>query len=267
MTSVTRSRVVPGTSVTIAREAPDQRVEQARLADVGFADDRDAGVPRAPGGRVVRRPASDEVRAHQLVEGAAPIRRARRSDSPPPEKSTDASSRAIRSNSDGVDFGDRFGQRALELIERGARLQRRHGVDQIGDGFRLRQIDPAVEKRTKRELAGLSEAGAAAHRRRDDCRQNDRTAVRAELDDVLAGVGMRRRKKCRDDLVARRRCGANVAWRGSRGRSRRDQACARSSSCLGPLRRTTPMPPRPGGVATATMVSLVENIRLVAAGS
>ena len=28
----------------------------------------------------------------------------------------------------------------------------------------------------------------------------------------------------------------------------------------GPLRRTTPMPPRPGGVAIATMVSEVENM-------
>ena len=50
--SVTRSRVVPGTSVTIARAAADERVEQARLADVRRADDRDlqplANQPPAP---------------------------------------------------------------------------------------------------------------------------------------------------------------------------------------------------------------------------
>ena len=32
-----------------------------------------------------------------------------------------------------------------------------------------------------------------------------------------------------------------------------------------PLTRTTPMPPRPGGVAMATMVSLVENTRVLGA--
>jgi hypothetical protein len=35
----------------------------------------------------------------------------------------------------------------------------------------------------------------------------------------------------------------------------------RAIACAeGPLRRTTPMPPRPGGVAIATIVSLVENM-------
>src|SRR3989442_15076197 len=55
-----------------------------------------------------------------------------------------------------------------------------------------------------------------------------------------------------------------VARRGSSGPS-----CAinwRATACAsGPLRRRTPMPPRPGGVAMATMVSAVENI-LVAGG-
>ena len=49
----------------------------------------------------------------------------------------------------------------FELIERRARLQRRHGVDQIGDGFGLHQIDPAVEERAQRELARLGEPRAA----------------------------------------------------------------------------------------------------------
>ena len=36
---------------------------------------------------------------------------------------------------------DARGQCAFELIERDARLKRRHGIDQIGDGLRLNQID------------------------------------------------------------------------------------------------------------------------------
>ena len=53
-TSVSRSRVVPGTSVTIAR--PRRRaVEQARLAGVRPADDRDLRSPRGSSGRAPRR--------------------------------------------------------------------------------------------------------------------------------------------------------------------------------------------------------------------
>src|ERR1700676_4106506 len=55
---------------------------------------------------------------------------------------------------------------------------------------------------------------------------------------------------------------AKVAWRGSSGRARaiscRTMACATA-----PLRRTTPIPPLPGGVAMATIVSEVENTRAV----
>src|SRR5471032_1981739 len=51
----------------------------------------------------------------------------------------------------------------------------------------------------------------------------------------------------------------NVACRGCSG-----PVCVRSNEAIaaasGPLRRTTPMPPRPGGVAIATMVSSVENM-------
>ena len=54
------------------------------------------------------------------------------------------------------------------------------------------------------------------------------------------------------------RTNVGVACRGSRD-PRGDRAAARSQSAAGPLRRTTPMPPRPGGVAIATMVSSVEN--------
>ena len=38
------------------------------------------------------------------------------------------------------------------------------------------------------------------------------------------------------------------------------EEAARNPCASGPLKRTTPMPPRPGGVAMATMVSRVENM-------
>ena len=164
-----------------------------------------------------------------------------------------------------VDLTDRVGQRALQLIERGARLERRHRVDQVGDRFGLRQIDPAVQKCAKRELAGLREPRAAAPSppRRSPA-QDDGTAVRAQLDDVLAGVGVRGGKEGRDHLIDRSADDASLTRvgvaRASSGCSARDRACARMRlRPPAPLRRTTPMPPRPGGVAMATMVSVVEN--------
>ena len=56
-------------------------------------------------------------------------------------------------------------QRAFELIERRARLQRRHRVDQIRDRFGLHQIDAAVQVGAQRELARLGEPRAGLHRR------------------------------------------------------------------------------------------------------
>ena len=72
-----------------------------------------------------------------------------------------------------VDLARSPRQRAFELIERGARLQRRHRVDQIGDGFRLDQIELAVEERAQRELAGLGKPRAGVHRR---CARSRRAA-------------------------------------------------------------------------------------------
>jgi hypothetical protein len=67
-----------------------------------------------------------------------------------------------------VDPADRGGERAFELIHRRARLKRRDGLHQVGDRFGLREIQPAVQVRTKRELAGLGEAGAGCDRRIDN---------------------------------------------------------------------------------------------------
>ena len=60
----------------------------------------------------------------------------------------------------GIDLGNAIGQRAFQLIERRARLQRSDGVDQIGDGLGLHEIDPAVKKCAQRELARFGEPRA-----------------------------------------------------------------------------------------------------------
>ena len=192
--SVTRSRVVPGTSVTMARSAPTSALNRLDLPTLG----RPAITTVAPSR--IKRPRA-RVGEQRVDRGHdrrvdADWRRptARRSDNPRPGKSSDASSRAMRSNSSASMCGDARGQRAVELIERHARLQRRGRVDQIGHRLGLHQIALAVEERAQRELARLGEPRAGAHGRAHDAVEQDRAAVRADLDDVLAGVGVWRRE-------------------------------------------------------------------------
>ena len=119
-----------------------------------------------------------------------------------------------------IDLGDEMSERAVELIERRARLQGRHRVDQVGDRFRLHQIDPPVEKRAQRELARLGGTRAARDRRCHNRSQHHGAPVRAQLDDVVAGVGGRTRKVGRDNLIDRVAGGPRGGGRGGRGRGR-----------------------------------------------
>ena len=170
-TSVTRSPSRSTTSVDeIARRAghvghdrargADERVEQARLADVRLADDRDLS-PRAPAGR------GAPSRSNASSARAQP-RRSPTSTAPGLDEVIALFGKIDRR----FEPRDQIEQRrvdrrrspssvCLQLIERGAGLQRRDRIDQIGDRFGLRQIDPAVQKRAQRELAGLREPRAA----------------------------------------------------------------------------------------------------------
>ena len=65
-----------------------------------------------------------------------------------------------------IDRGDAPRQRAVELIERHARLQRRRRVDQIRDRLGLHQIALAVQERAQRELAGSRQPRAGGDRAR-----------------------------------------------------------------------------------------------------
>ena len=103
----------------------------------------------------------------------------------------------------GIDLADRLRERALKLIERRARLQRRNGINQIADGFRLNEIDAAVQKRPQRELARLGQPRARAHRRFQDGPQHDRAPVRAQLHHIVSRVRRRSREVCRDHLIDR----------------------------------------------------------------
>ena len=102
-----------------------------------------------------------------------------------------------------IDFADGSSQRAFQLVEGSTRLQRRDGVNQIRNRFGLHQIDAAIQERAKREFARFRGAGAARRRLLDNRPQDDRTPVRAQLQDVFAGVRVRRRKVRGDNLIDR----------------------------------------------------------------
>ena len=108
-----------------------------------------------------------------------------------------------------INPANRCRQRAFELIHGRASLQRRHRVHQIGHGFRLDEIDPAIEVRAQRELARLGQSRTSPHRELDDALEEHRTAVPADFHHVVACVGVRTLKPRDDDLInrARRRRG------------------------------------------------------------
>ena len=155
--SVSRSRVVPGTSATIARPAPASCVEQARFAGVRPPDDRDMQRLRESAGRARRvaqqrdRSRSTRVElAHRLArldEVIALVGKVqRRFELRASDRTAARRSRAIA-----------LGQRAVELIERRRACSGVTASIRSRDGFGLHQIDPSVQIRAQREFAWLGE--------------------------------------------------------------------------------------------------------------
>ena len=150
--------------------------------------------------------------------------------------------------------------RAARLLRGDARLIQRGGVDQVADRLGLRQIDAAIQIGPQREFARLGEARARFERPFDGVAQNHGRAVAGNLDHVFGGVGAGRRKICDHNLIngmaARVNNSAICACHGCQfgpAVNRSMRAAIRMASV--PERRTTPSPPRPGGVEMATMVS------------
>ena len=77
---------------------------------------------------------------------------------------------------------------ALQRAHRGARGFARAGVDEIGDGFGLRQIDLVVVERALGEFAGPRAACAELEAAFDQRLDDHRPAVTLQLEHVLAGV-------------------------------------------------------------------------------
>ncbi len=99
---------------------------------------------------------------------------------------------------------DRFGESlhhrrelTLQRAHRGPRRFTRAGVDEIGDGLGLREIQLLIEEGALSEFAGEGAARTQLQHASDQCFDDDRAAVTLQLQNVFAGIGMRRRKEQR----------------------------------------------------------------------
>ena len=122
-------------------------------------------------------------------------------------------------------------QAALELLQRVSALRGRPRVDQVGGRFGLDQVELPVQDRAPSELPGCGEPRAGGHQRRHRFGRHEQPAVRRDLDQVLPGVGARRRKAGREHVIDELR-GDRMqevrAARGPGGRAReRPQAATR----------------------------------------
>ena len=249
-----RSRVVPGSAVTMARSPPTSALNRLDFPTFGrptiasvraFA--QHAPRPRRGHQRAPAAPSARQRARHCLVvrdEVVALVGKVERRLEPRQHVEQRA-----------LDAADGLGQRAVQLVDGRAGLRRRHGVDQVGDGLGLDQVEAAVQVRAERELAGLGQpCPAVASRTSTICAEQPRVPVRAR--------SRRRPRRCRSRAPGSR-CRTTwssalpatsrvdeprEAWRAvaRAGASRPRQLAARSRMAAGPLRRTTPRPAAAG---------------------
>ena len=258
--SETRSRVVPGMSVTMARSCSSSRLNRLLLPTFG-------------------RPTIASVKpfVHQLAVGEACGEAVEPSWIGASRRRISVVGRDVDVVFGEVDAG--FEQRdqleqlllerrdpprngALHLLRGDARLVERGGVDQVADSFGLRQIDAAVQIAAQRELAGLGgPSPGAARARSTQYRKHDRRAMAGDLDDVFGGVGSRRCKERRRPPGRRVAARSSIRFRERRGpgfqvcSARKRRICSAMRRASAPERRTTPIPARARGVEMATIVS------------
>ncbi len=94
---------------------------------------------------------------------------------------------------------------AGERADRGARRTLGRRIDQVRYSLGLRQVEPVVQKCALREFPGLCDAQSNRPARlqtaREQHAQHDRSAMTLQLEHVLAGIRVRRRKVQRNTVV------------------------------------------------------------------
>ena len=246
MRSRSTSRVVPGVAVTIAASWPASRLSRRRLAGVGPAgDDHCHALGQQPS------LAARAAQRRKLASGHFEPAWSAASDSASissSAKSIAASTWARSSLSVWPSERTRRGELTVERAHRGARCSFGSGIDQVGDGFGLRQIELAIKVGALRELARLRASRAELEQPADQGLDQHRAAVPVQLEYVLAGIGVRRREVQRQAVIDRLAVAAAKLCRGGdpRRRQRAEQAGGDLAPWPAPEMRTL------GDVAAAT---------------
>ena len=142
------------------------------------------------------------------------------------------------------------GELSLERAHGRAGRLARAGVDQVRDRLRLRQVQLVVEEGALRELARQGAPRAQLHHPGDQRLEDQRAAVAMQLEDVLAGVGVRAGEEERQAGIDRLLRGIEESGEdGAAGRrqlaeqDRGDLGCPRTRDADDP----DPAPARRGG--------------------
>ncbi len=101
----------------------------------------------------------------------------------------------------GVQGRHRAAQASFEVIQGQARPRDGVGVNQVGDGLGLRQVQAPVQEGAAGEFSGTGRTRPGPHDLVEQRPEGDRTAVTVDLDDVLARVGARGLHQGQQDLV------------------------------------------------------------------
>ncbi len=143
------SRVVPGTSVTMARSSPAITLIRLDFTDIRWAgdDDSDAVLERLDPGPLEPSPSSAASSHIRASKGWSIAHRLRHSRSP---------ARPLRiGQANGLPFLNLFAQPTFGERQCGLTLVLGLRLDQVGQTFGLGKIDAAVLERAARELARL----------------------------------------------------------------------------------------------------------------
>ncbi len=220
------SRVVPGTSVTIARALPSIALNSDDLPAFGAPaiTTRAPSLSISPAGAVASNASSDcddlsHCAGHALARDRSVIFL---------RKVDIVRDQRFESDDLTAELVDSPRQPAVELLDRSALHRARSSVNQISHGLGLDQIHLTVEHCSASELSGQCWPGAGAYQRRHYRRGHHESAVSRYLHDVLARVRVRRDEPSHQSLVEHGSIGVEYAAQRrvpGFGRPRRSRAC------------------------------------------
>ena len=256
MRSRSTSRVVPGTARHDRGLVAGQPVQQRRLAGIGPPGDDDRSCPRSAAGPAWRPRCS--ARSAAVERRQSRLQRLSASSSISSSAKSIAASTRARSSASASASSPHASENSPSSERNAARAACFGGrIDQTRDRLGLRQIELAIEIGALSKFARPRAARAELERAADQRFDHHRAPVAVQLEHVLTGIGMRRGEIQRQPAIDRSALGIAESRCGGDARRRRPTSRARRSGrhFSGPTARTIAMPPRPGGVAAATMVS------------